>query len=51
MGTVVDASGRVIGVNNLFVADNSIIPTGSMDGSPMASGQMIGANIARLLGY
>jgi choline dehydrogenase-like flavoprotein len=49
-GGVVDSNGRVYGVNNLIVADNSIVPQ-CMDGSPMASAYMIAANIARLLGY
>lgn len=49
-GGVVDSQGRVYGVNNLIVADNSIVPQ-CMDGSPMASAYMIAANIARLLGY
>ena len=47
-GGVVDSHGRVYGVQNLFVADNSIVPVG-MDGSPMASAYLIAANIARLL--
>lgn len=49
-GGVVDSTGRVYGVNNLFVADNSIVPL-CMDGSPMASAYLIAFNIARLLGY
>jgi choline dehydrogenase-like flavoprotein len=49
-GGVVDSFGRVYGVNNLIVADNSIVPQ-CMDGSPMASGYLIASNIARLLGY
>lgn len=49
-GGVVDSNGRVYGVNNLIVADNSIVPQ-PMDGSPMASAYLIAANIARLLGY
>lgn len=47
-GGVVDSSGRVYGVSNLFVADNSINPIG-MDGSPMATGFLVGANIARII--
>lgn len=47
-GGVVDGTGRVYGVENLFVADNSINPV-PMDGTPMASGYMIATNIARLL--
>ncbi len=49
-GGVVNAQGRVYGVNNLLVADNSINPL-VMDGSPMASGYLVAFNIARLLGY
>lgn len=49
-GGVVDSNGRVYGVNNLIIADNSIVPQ-CMDGSPMASAYLIAANIARLLGY
>lgn len=47
-GGVVDSTGHVYGVQNLIVADNSIVPQ-NMDGSPMASAYLIGANIARLL--
>lgn len=47
-GGVVDSSGAVYGVQNLFVADNSIVPQ-TMDGAPMASGYLIGANIARII--
>jgi len=47
-GGVVDSTGRVYGVKNLIVADNSINPVG-MDGSPMASGYLVAANIARIL--
>jgi len=49
-GGVVDSTGRVYGVQNLFVADNSIVPQ-CMDGSPMATGYLIAENIAELLGY
>lgn len=49
-GGVVDSNGRVYGVNNLIVADNSIAPL-EMDGSPMSSGYLIAENIVRLLGY
>ncbi len=49
-GGVVDSFGRVYGVQNLIVADNSIVPQ-CMDGSPMSSAYMIAANIARLMGY
>lgn len=47
-GGVVDSKGKVYGVSNLFVADNSIVPQ-CMDGSPMATGFLIGANIADLI--
>lgn len=47
-GGVVDSTGRVYGVENLFVADDSIVPV-PMDGTPMASAYLIAANIARLL--
>ncbi len=49
-GGVVNSTGRVYGVQNLIVADNSINPQ-DMDGSPMATGYLVAANIARLLGY
>lgn len=49
-GGVVDSFGRVYGVQNLIVADNSIVPL-CMDGSPMASAYLIAANIASLMGY
>lgn len=49
-GGVVDSNGRVYGVQNLIVADNSINPQ-DMDGSPMATAYLVAANIARLLGY
>lgn len=45
---VVDSSGRVYGVQNLFIADNSIVPL-CMDGAPMASAYLIGANVAQLI--
>ena len=47
-GGVVDSTGRVYGVNNLFVADDSVVPL-CMDGSPMASAYLIAANIADML--
>jgi choline dehydrogenase-like flavoprotein len=47
-GGVVDSTGHVYGVKNLIVADDSIVPL-CMDGSPMASAYLIGANIAELL--
>jgi choline dehydrogenase-like flavoprotein len=49
-GGVVDSNGRVYGVNNLIIADNSIVPQPT-DGSPMATAYLIAANIASLLGY
>lgn len=49
-GGVVNSFGGVYGVQNLFVADDSIVPL-CMDGSPMASAYLIAANIARLLGH
>lgn len=48
MGDVVDSQGRVIGVNNLIVADDSIVPV-PMDGSPMATAYLIAANISNML--
>lgn len=47
-GGVVDSTGHVYGVQNLIVADDSIVPV-AMDGTPMASAYLIAANIARLL--
>jgi choline dehydrogenase-like flavoprotein len=47
-GGVVDSTGHVYGVQNLIVADDSIVPQ-NMDGSPMASAYLIGANIAQIL--
>lgn len=49
-GGVVDSFGRVYGVQNLLVADNSINPIG-IDGTPMATGYLVAWHIARLLGY
>lgn len=46
-GGVVDSIGKVHGVENLFVADNSIVP--NMDGSPMSTGYLAGANVALLI--
>lgn len=48
LGGVVDSRGSVYGVQNLFVADNSIVPL-CMDGSPMQSGYLIGNNVALML--
>jgi|694.fasta_scaffold05726_5 choline dehydrogenase-like flavoprotein len=47
-GGVVNGRGQVYGVENLFLADDSIVPV-PMDGTPMASAYLIAANIARLL--
>lgn len=47
-GGVVDSRGQVYGVENLFIADDSIVPV-CMDGSPMSSAYLIGANIASIL--
>ena len=47
-GGVVDYMGRVYGVNNLIVADNSIIPTVT-DGNTQSTSYLIGYTIARQL--
>lgn len=47
-GGVVDSTGHVYGVQNLIVADDSVVPQ-DMDGSPMATAYLIAANIARML--
>lgn len=47
-GGVVDSTGKVYGVRNLYVADDSIVPL-CMDGSPMASAYLIGANVAQII--
>jgi choline dehydrogenase-like flavoprotein len=47
-GGVVDSTGHVYGTQNLIVADNSVVPI-PMDGTTMATGYLIAANIARLL--
>lgn len=47
-GGVVDSTGHVYGVENLIVADDSIVPL-VMDGSPMSSAYLIAANIAHIL--
>jgi choline dehydrogenase-like flavoprotein len=47
-GGVVDSTGHVYGVQNLIVADNSVVPI-PMDGTTMATGYLMAANIARLL--
>lgn len=40
--------GYVHGVENLLVADDSIVPV-AMDGTPMATAYLIAANIARMI--
>lgn len=47
-GGVVDSTGHVYGVENLIVADDSVVPI-EMDGATMASAYLIAANIARML--
>lgn len=47
-GGVVNNKGYVYGVENLIVADDSIVPV-AMDGTTMATAYLIGANIARML--
>jgi len=47
-GGVVDSTGHVYGVQNLIVADNSVVPI-PMDGTTMATGYLMAENIARLL--
>ncbi|CAM2886300.1 Alcohol dehydrogenase [acceptor] [Legionella steigerwaltii] len=47
-GGVVDNTGHVYGVQNLLVADDSIVPV-NMDGSPMATAYLIAANVANIL--
>lgn len=47
-GGVVDSTGHVYGVQNLIVADDSVVPL-CMDGSPMASAYLIAENIAQML--
>ena len=49
-GGVVNFQGRVYGVENLIIADNSIVPL-PIDGSPMTSAYLIAWNIANMLGY
>jgi choline dehydrogenase-like flavoprotein len=49
-GGVVDSHGRVYGVQNLIVADNSVNPQ-LMDGSPMATAYLVAFNIASFLGH
>lgn len=47
-GGVVDSTGHVYGVQNLIVADDSIVPL-CTDGAPMATAYLIAANIAQIL--
>jgi choline dehydrogenase-like flavoprotein len=47
-GGVVDSTGRVYGVKNLIVADDSVVPQ-CIDGSPMATAYLIPFNIAQML--
>lgn len=47
-GGVVDSFGRVYGVRNLIVADDSVVPQ-CMNGATMASAYLIAANISRLI--
>jgi len=47
-GGVVDSTGHVYGVQNLIVADDSIVPI-PMDGATMASAYLIAANISLIL--
>jgi choline dehydrogenase-like flavoprotein len=47
-GGVVNNRGRVHGTENLFVADNSIVPV-PMNGTTMATAYLIAANISRLI--
>lgn len=49
-GGVVDFAGRVYGVQNLIIADNSINPK-PMDGTPMTTGYMNAINISQQLGH
>lgn len=47
-GGVVNSRGFVHGVENLIVADDSIVPV-AMDGTPMATAYLIAYNIAQML--
>lgn len=47
-GGVVNSQGYVYGVENLIVADDSVVPV-AMDGTPMASAYLIAYNIAQML--
>lgn len=48
-GGVVNSRGRVYGTDNLYVADDSIVPLNGMDGTTMATAYLVAANIARML--
>lgn len=48
-GGVVNSQGLVYGTDNLYVADDSIVPLDGMDGSTMATAYLVAANIARML--
>jgi choline dehydrogenase-like flavoprotein len=47
-GGVVDSTGHVYGVQNLLVADDSVIPVPT-DGSTLATAYLVAANIGRIL--
>lgn len=47
-GGVVDSAGHVYGVQNVIVADDSIVPL-CMDGSSMATAYLIAVNIAQII--
>lgn len=47
-GGVVDSQGKVYGVNNLIISDDSIVPS-PVDGSTMTSAYLIAWNIVRML--
>lgn len=47
-GGVVDSTGKVYGTQNLYVADDSIVPF-VMDGTPMSTAYLIAANVADLI--
>lgn len=49
-GGVVDGTGHVYGVQNLIIADDSILPV-PMDGSTMSTAYLVAMNIARILGH
>lgn len=47
-GGVVDSTGHVYGVQNLIVADDSVVPV-TMDGSPMATAYLVAEKISSLI--